>query len=467
MFIGRKRELSKLEKLNSSKKFEFLVMYGRRRIGKTRLLVEFIKDKDAIFFSAEENNDKLNLSKFTDAIRDHYPQFKFIPDFDSWDNAFKFIAEIAGDKKTIVVIDEMPYVAQSNPSFLSTLQHIIDHSFTKTKLFLIACGSSMSFMENEVLSEKSPLFGRKTAQMQVQPFDYYDSAKFFPNYSFDDKIKVYGILGGIPQYLSKFDPSIGISENIKENILDTSAYLYDEPKNLMHQELRAPAIYNAIIEAISSGASKLNEISTKSGEEGRKTSKYILHLVELHVLRKEFPIDNEKSKSTIYRVNDSLFRFVYRFAYHNKSLIERDKADYIYNEKILPEFNTYLGPSFENVCMEYLLRMDNQGKLPLTIENIGRWWGNNPVKRKQEEIDIVAIGKDSAIYGECKYRNEPIDVKVLDLLIERSYLLPFSHKYYYLFSKSGFTDSLIKKAKENASIKLIYLDDLFNDILED
>lgn len=467
MFIGRKRELSKLEKLHASKRFEFLVMYGRRRIGKTRLLVEFIKGKDAIFFSAEENNDKLNLSKFTDAIRDYYPHFKFIPDFDSWENAFKFIAEIAGDKRTIVVIDEMPYVAQSNPSFLSTLQHIIDHSFAKTKLFLIACGSSMSFMENEVLSEKSPLFGRKTAQMHVQPFDYYDSAKFFPNYSFDDKIKAYGILGGIPQYLSKFDPSIGISENIKENILDTSAYLYDEPKNLMHQELRAPAIYNAIIEAISSGASKLNEISTKSGEEGRKTSKYILHLVELHILKKEFPIDNEKSKSTIYRVNDSLFRFVYRFAYHNKSLIERDKADYIYNEKILPELNTYLGPSFENVCMEYLLRMDNQGKLPLTIENIGRWWGNNPVKRKQEEIDIVAIGKDSAIYGECKYRNEPMDAKVLDLLIERSYLLPCSHKYYYLFSKSGFTDSLIKKAKENANIKLVYLDDLFNDILEE
>lgn len=466
MFIGRKRELSKLEKLYSSGKFEFLVMYGRRRIGKTRLLVEFIKNKSAIFFSAEENNDKLNLSKFSEAIREQYPQFKFIPDFDSWDNAFKFIAEISGDSRTVVVIDELPYVAQSNPSLLSTLQHIIDHSFIKTNLFLIACGSSMSFMENEVLSEKSPIFGRKTAQMHVEPFDYYDSAKFFPDYSYDEKIQAYGILGGIPQYLNKFNPSLGIPDNIKENILDTGAYLYDEPKNLMHQELRTPATYNAIIEAISSGASKLNEIATKSGEEGSKTSKYILNLVELHILKKEFPIDNAKSKNTIYRVNDSLFRFVYRFAYHNKSLIERDRADYIFEEKILPEFNTYLGSSFENVCMEYLVRMDSQDKTPFTIEKLGRWWGNNPAKKQQEEIDIVAIGKDSAIYGECKYRNEPMGKDVLDLLIERSYLLPYTNKYYYLFSKSGFTEGLVKIAQDNPQIKLIHLNDIFDDVVD-
>lgn len=245
-----------------------MIMFGRRRVGKTRLLTEFIKNKEAIFFSAEENNDKLNLSKFTDAIREHYTQFKYIPDFDKWDHAFKFIAEIASNQRIVVVIDELPYITQSNPSFLSTLQHVIDHTLSKTNLFLIACGSSISFIENEVISEKSPLFGRKTAQMHVKPLDYFDAAKFFPNYTYEDKIKTYCLLGGIPQYLNKFDASLSLSENIIEHILDTSAYLYDEPKNLMHQELRVPAVYNAIIEAISSGA--IN--SMKSRQRAVKTA---------------------------------------------------------------------------------------------------------------------------------------------------------------------------------------------------
>jgi len=161
LFIGRTNEMKKLEKLYNTNKFEFMIMFGRRRVGKTRLLTEFIKNKEAIFFSAEENNDKLNLSKFTDAIREHYTQFKYIPDFDKWDHAFKFIAEIASDQRIVVVIDELPYIAQSNSSFLSTLQHVIDHTLSKTNLFLIACGSSISFIENEVISEKSPLLREK------------------------------------------------------------------------------------------------------------------------------------------------------------------------------------------------------------------------------------------------------------------------------------------------------------------
>ncbi|MDK9711512.1 ATP-binding protein [Acidaminobacter sp.] len=466
MFIGRTNELTKLEKLYKTNKFEFMIMFGRRRIGKTRLLTEFIKNKEAIFFSAEENNDKLNLSKFTDAIREHYPQFKYIPDFDKWDHAFKFIAEIASDQRIVVVIDELPYIAQSNPSFLSTLQHVIDHTLSKTNLFLIACGSSISFIENEVISEKSPLFGRKTAQMHVQPLDYFDAAKFFPNYTYEDKVKTYCLLGGIPQYLNKFDASLSLPENIIEHILDTSAYLYDEPKNLMHQELRVPAVYNAIIEAISSGATKLNEISTKSGEDSRKLSKYILHLVDLHILKKEFPITNEKFKNTIYRVNDLLFKFIYRFVYPNKSLIERDKSRYVYEEKILPELSTFLGSAFETVCMEYLLRMDHQSKLPFTIENIGRWWGNNPIKQKQDEIDLIALGRDAVIFGECKFKNDLMDVKALNLLVERSLMFAHENKYYYLFSKSGFTKQLIEKSKEQSNIRLIQLDNLFLDVVE-
>jgi hypothetical protein len=302
--------------------------------------------------------------------------------------------------------------------------------------------------------------------MHVKPLDYFDAAKFFPNYTYEDKVKTYCLLGGIPQYLNKFDASLSLPENIIEHILDTSAYLYDEPKNLMHQELRVPAVYNAIIEAISSGATKLNEISTKSGEDSRKLSKYILHLVDLHILKKEFPINNEKSNNTIYRVNDLLFKFIYRFVYPNKSLIERDKSRYVYEEKILPELSTFVGSAFETVCMEFLLRMDHQSQLPFTIENIGRWWGNNPIKKKQDEIDLVALGKDAAIFGECKFRNDQMDIKTLNLLLERSQMFAYENKYYYLFSKSGFTKQLIEKSKEDSHINLIHLDNLFLDVVE-
>ena len=461
MFLGREKELHKLNQYYQSSKFEMLMVYGRRRVGKTKLLTEFIKDKDAIYYVAEENNDFRNMAKFTKIITNHFNENLNI-NFSEWEDIFKYISKNLGNKKLVLVIDELPYIALSNLSFLSILQNSIDHDLLNKNIMIILCGSSISFMENEIVSHKSPLYGRKTGQLKIEPFDYFDSAKFFPDYSIKDKIKTYSVLGGIPHYLIKFDNKFSLQSNITKNILDSSSFLYDEPNNLLHQELRSPVIYNAIIEAIASGSSKINEISTKIHETPTKTNKYIKSLLELQILKKIHPINKENSKKTIYLINDNLYKFIYKYVYSNRSLIEQDFGEIVYNKKIEPNWNNYLGKIFEDICLEYLLRKNAKLELEFLVEKFGTWWGNNPIKKRQEEIDIVGLSENKGIYCECKYSNEKLGIAVYNKLVERSDLINKNEKYYYLFSKSGFTPELkeLEKIKEN--LKLVTLEELFN-----
>lgn len=455
-FIGRDYELNSLERLYAEDSFQFVVMYGRRRVGKTRLLSEFCKGKDAIFFVAEEYNDKMALEKFSRKILEYYGMSEFMPAFDSWEKAFLFLDKQAQSKQTILIIDEFPYIVAANNSIPSLLQNVIDHNLKSSKLFMVVCGSSMSFMEKEILSYKSPLYGRRTAQMKIEPFDFFDSAKFFPRYSVEDKVAAYGIVGGIPQYLLKFSDDFSIEENIKSSILDKSSYLHDEPSILLKQELRQPALYNSIIEAIATGSSKLNEIATKVGEDNSKCSNYIKSLMELQIVEKEIPVgEKESSRKTLYSIKDSLFRFWYRFVFNNIGLIEQEMIEYMYENKIKPELNDFLGSTFEKVCIEDLKRRNKSMELPFVFEKIGRWWGNNPYTKREEEIDILAVARNSALICECKWRNQPTDIKVVNSLIEKSNMLKYENKYYMFFAKSGFTQDVLRFSKDNERIMLV------------
>jgi AAA+ ATPase superfamily predicted ATPase len=283
MFVGRKYEIDKLNELYSEEKFHCVVLYGRRRVGKTRLLTEFCKDKNSIFYVSEQHNDLLSLEKFSSQVLEHYDLGEYAPRFESWDAAFKFIGGKAKKEKVVLVLDEFPYLSASNKSILSIIQNNIDHNLINTKLFLVLCGSSISFMENEVLSHKSPLFGRRTAQIIVNQLDFFDSIKFFEGYSNEDKMTIYSILGGVPQYLLQFNNQMSVDENVIKKIYDKSAYLYSETDLLLKQELCNPIVYKSIIEAVANGASKINEISTKIGETTSKTSIYIKSLLELKI----------------------------------------------------------------------------------------------------------------------------------------------------------------------------------------
>ncbi|MDQ2088045.1 ATP-binding protein [Herbivorax sp. ANBcel31] len=450
MFYGREYELKKLERLYSSNNFEMVVIYGRRRVGKTTLINEFCKNKKTIFFSALESTLKENLSAFSSSVFSYsMPGLSANPDFKSFTEAFEYIEEISENKRLILVIDEYPYLASSDKSISSLIQNTIDMKFKNTKLFMILCGSSMSFMEYQVLGYKSPLYGRRTAQFKILPFDYYDTAKWVPNYNFDDKALLYGITGGVPLYIEKFKDSVPLTENIKENIFDKSAFLFEEPSNLLKQELRELQTYNAIISAIANGSSKLSEIASKVQIESSLCVKYINNLISLGIIKKETPIAGKIAKKTIYLISDNLFRFWYRFVPPNMAAIVSGKIENSYQKSIEPFLSDYTGLVFEEMCKDYLLFHCEY--LPFDIGNIGQWWGNNPLKKQQEQIDIVLISSDkkAAMFGECKFRNEKVGEEILNKLIEKTSLFTeFKPKHYCLFSKAGFTNSLIERSKK-------------------
>ena len=439
MFIGRERELKKLNEMYNSDKFEFAIIYGRRRVGKTFLIQEFIKNKKAIFYTALESNDKTNLENFSKSI--FYLSMAGIssaPGFQDFQTALDYLHELSTTDRIILVIDEFPYLAKSYREISSILQVQIDHKFIDSKLFLILCGSSMSFMENQVLGYQSPLYGRRTAQFKLLPFDYLESGCFHPDYDLYDNAIIYGITGGIPLYLSQINSKKSVGENIVEHFFSPDSFMFEETSNLLKQELREPQVYNGLITAIATGSSRLNEIAIKTGMETAVCGKYLASLISLGIIKKEKPVLSDSSKRTIYRLADNMFRFWYRFIPQNASQIYAGGGARVY-ENIGHQISTYMGEVFEEICKQYLWKENIAERLPFWFQEAGRWWGNNPKMKSEQEIDIIAYDDINAIFCECKWTNTPVGRDVLDGLIEKSFMFYHNVKYYFLFSKSGYT----------------------------
>jgi AAA+ ATPase superfamily predicted ATPase len=329
------------------------------------------------------------------------------------------------------------------------------------KLFLILCGSSMSFMENQVLAYKSPLYGRRTAQFKIAPFNFFESLPFFEAFGKEDKAVLYGVTGGIPEYLNKIDQSKSVEDNIIELFLTASGHLYEEPSNLLKQELREPATYNGIIEAIASGATRLNEIATKCGIESNKCAKYLKSLMSLGIVKKEIPVTETSSKKSIYLLDDMMFRFWYRFVFPNMSGIVSGLGRVICDYDVKKHLSSYMGLIFEEICRQYLIEEAGKNSLPFITWKIGKWWGGNPKEKRQEEIDIMACNKDSALFCECKWTNAPVDIDVLYDLEAQGGLFPHANKWFWLFAKTGFTDRLTSAAEKRRNVRLIRFEDMF------
>ncbi len=462
MFIGRERELDALDKLYYSDKFEFAVIYGRRRVGKTALINKFIDDKKAIYFMGVESNAKQNLENFSKSIMECASGIDVEMSFSSFQSAIEYVFKISENERLILAIDEYPYVARSSKSLASTLQLLIDKYKDTSKLMLILCGSSMSYMEDNVLAYKSPLYGRRTAQMKISPFDFEETCQYFKSLPDEDKALIYGIAGGTPQYLLQMSDKLSIEDNIKNTYLNPISFLYEEPTNLLKQEVREPAIYTAIITAIAAGASRMSEISSKVGEDTNVCATYIKNLINLGIVQKETPYREKVSRKSVYSIEDNMFRFWYRFVPDNNSIIARGAADLAY-KRIEPQLPYYMGKVFEEICKQYLWKQLLSGKCPVEFSSLGRWWGTNPKEKTQEEIDIMGEqDKNTALFAECKWTNEKVDLGVLETLVKRSELFKYKNMHYYVFSKSGFTKGCIDKANEMGNVSLVEFTDMMN-----
>jgi len=462
MFIGRERELDALNKLYKSNKFEFAVIYGRRRVGKTALINEFIGDKKAIYFMGVESNAKQNLENFSKSIMEFASGIETESSFLSFQAALEYVFKLAENERIILAIDEYPYVARSSKSLASTFQLLIDKYKDTSNLMLILCGSSMSYMEDHVLAYKAPLYGRRTAQIKLLPFDFEETCRYFKNLSDEDKALIYGVAGGTPQYLLQMDDKLSVEDNIKNTYLNPISFLYEEPTNLLKQEVREPAIYTAIITAIATGSSRMSEISSKVGEDTNVCTNYIKNLMNLGIVQKEAPYGEKASRKSIYSIEDNMFRFWYRFVLDNNSIIARGAADLVY-KRIEPQLSDYMGKVFEDICKQYLWKQLLSGNCPVEFNSLGRWWGNDPKEKCQTEIDIMGEqDKNTALFAECKWTNEKVDLGVLETLVKRSNLFSYKMKHYYLFSKSGFTKGCIDKANEMSNVSLIEFSDMMS-----
>lgn len=465
--IGREYELECLNELYNSNKFEFLVLYGRRRIGKTTLLTEFAKKHDCLYFLSQEKNTTLNLSEFAKLTKDYF-DMDYIPQAEDWNQMINILTERIEFKldknpneKVCIIIDEFPFIAKEYPTIKSILQHTIDHKWQHKNVMLVLCGSSVSFMVNEVLGYSSPLYGRRTANIELKPLNYLEASKFFPNFSNIDKITAYTILGGIPYYLQIFDDKLSLKENISKYIFDSSSVLREEPMLLLKQEFREPTIYNSIIEAIATGSSKFNEISQKINEETSKCASYMKNLQEVRIVDKIIPYgENANSKKSIYTLSDPFFRFWYKYVFSNSSTLSV-LGPKSYTDTIFNSISSVLGSAFEDVCTQYLVLQARSGKLPFIPNGMGKWWGNNPKKKSQDDVDIMGIKDNQGLFCECKFRNEKFDLSEFnDLICASEIFQNITDKYYYIFVKSGYTQAVIDESKKY-NVKLLTIDDLF------
>ncbi len=471
MFIGRKKELAALEEVYAKPGFGMTVVYGRRRIGKSTLIAEFIKNKKAIFYTATKVGAERNLELFSEqtmgVLDPQYADAKF----SSAEKIFDIIGEKASGEKLVIAIDELPYWAEKDEALLSIIQKYIDTKWRDKEIMLILCGSSLSFMEKKILSEKSPVFGRRDSQIKLEAFGYREAAEFVSEYSAEDKAICYGVTGGVAKYLALFDPKKSLAANIKKQFFRPDGYLFDETKNLLTQEFSDITLVNNIIEQVASGETALAEISKKVGEKESTVLYSLEKLIEVGLVERRKCITDEKNKKkTQFVLKDSMFKFWYRYIPKAYSVIEMGQGELYFDRAVKPEIHDFMGSVFEEMCRVYTLEQGVQGKFGGFLTEVGTYWGtenivNDEGKREKRavEIDVVALSTmdKTAVVGECKFKNEKIDKKICETLKKRGELIEGKYKVekYLLFSLGGFSSWFDENPDED--VVKITLEDMY------
>lgn len=459
-FINRKKELATLQKEYDRETASFVVIYGRRRIGKTALITEFCKDKPHIFFLVTEESEAENRSIFKEKVADFLENSLLkSATIDRWEIIFEQIA-LASDfskERIIIILDEFQYIGKANPAFPSILMNVWEQKLKDKNIMLILCGSLISMMMAQVLSYDSPLYGRRTAQMRLQQIAFEHYKEFVPNSSEEEQILRYAITGGVPKYIELFGKQKDIYEAIRETVLSPNSFLYAEPEFLLQKEVSEIGSYFSILKVIANGNHKLSAIATVLNAKQTSLIKYLKVLCELDVIERQVPITEEnpeKSKKGLYFIKDNFIKFWFQYVYPYKGMLETDQEEFVLQKMKGSFIGNHVSYVYEDICRQKMWHMTDKG---FSFNRVGRWWGNQDV-----EIDIVAydaMGTD-IVFCECKYSVNPKGMKELNNLMQKASAVVWKNKerteYFMLFSKSGYTKEILEYAKEHNNIVLEY-----------
>ena len=466
VFVDRIDELAVLNEEYARKEASFVIVYGRRRVGKTALLAEFIRDKKALYFLATEegilenrNAFRLGVAEFTQqSLLQAGNQF-------SWETLLEEAARMGNDgERAVIVLDEFQYLGKADKAFPSVLQRSWDMKLRNMNVMLILCGSLISMMEEQTLSYGSPLYGRRTAQLKLQqvPFRYYrDFFASDANVSGRRLIEYYSVTGGVPKYIELFSPCKTVYDAIDRNVLRRDSFLYEEPRFLLQNEVQEVGTYFSVIKAIAAGNCRLGQIGAILETKVTNLTRPLKTLVDLDILEREVPVTEEKPETCKlghYRIKDNFLVFWFRFVFPYQSFIESGHSE-IVSRRIRDDLiRNHTSFVYEDICREAIWDMISRGSFPALYNRVGRWWGNRDV-----EIDIVALdtlGGRDILFGECKlYETEPVGLEVLNALQKKAVSVNWGgadrRETYVLFSESGFTEELTEAAAKQGNVRLL------------
>ena len=456
-FVDRERELDALNRQYAADGASFVVIYGRRRVGKTTLIRAFIKDKKALYFLAREERNALCMQRFAEALAE-YTGLDHVKNatYDRWDTLFEIFLKHPTQEKKILIIDELPYIAAENAAFPSNLQWVWDEWFQHENVMLILCGSLIHMMEKYTLNYSSPLYGRRTGQLKMKQIDFLHYDKFYEPMPYRDLIERYAVTGGVPRYIELFGGNENIFEKIDRLMLSNDGLLFEEPESLLRREVEEIGSYFSIIKSIAAGHHKPGKICADIGMKQTSLPKYMKTLMDLDILERETPVTEknpEKSKMSLYQIKDNFLRFWFRFVYPERGRLELGQSDYVLSKIKANFIDNHVAHIYEYVCRSELWRLAFADAL--RFNTIGRWWNS------KEEIDIVAFDStgDDIIFAECKYQNHPMDADVFYDLLRKKELVPWKkenrRETFVLFSISGFTAHLRELKRLRGDVLLV------------
>lgn len=461
-FIGRESELKTLER-EFKRDSGFVVIYGRRRVGKTTLIKEFIKNKTAMYFLATEEMERGNLKRFANTLAEFTEQdYLKNVNFSDWEDLFKIFVTYKPETRKVLVIDEFQYLVNINHAYISIFQRIWDEILKDKNVMVILCGSLISMMKTHALSYSSPLYGRRTSQIRLSPLKFTEIMKSNSNKSFEQLVEIYSVTGGVPKYFDFFDNNELLMENIEREVLRKDGFLYEEPIFLLEREVKELVSYFSIMKNIALGNHKVSQLAGVLELPVNALSPYLKTLMDLDLVEKRIPVTEkqpEKSRKGLYFINDHFIKFWFRFVYAYKGELELENTEYVLEEIKKSFVENHVSLVYEDICRDLLSVLCREGRINFIPGKIGSYWSSSI------EVDIAALDEERkrVLLGECKYHIQPVDADVLFELkgkTEKISELSEYEKKYVLFSKSGFTERVKEMAKQNANVILIDKDNV-------